>query len=72
LTRWLKTSAEDIRTAAGPLTEIREIFLNPEVTDDYRIEYGRPDVDAVLRFLCDDREFSRDRVQAALERAFGK
>ena len=63
---------EDIRTAAGPVTEIREIFLHPEVTDEYRIEYGKPDGDGVIRFLCEEREFSRERVQAALERAFGK
>jgi hypothetical protein len=29
-------------------------------------------VDGVIRFLCDERIFSRERVTAALERAFPK
>jgi flap endonuclease-1 len=49
---------------------IREIFLRPDVTDDYEIDFGRPDIDGVIRFLCDEREFSRERVTAALKRTF--
>jgi hypothetical protein len=29
-----------------------------------------PDVDGIIRFLCDEREFSRERVDAAIERTF--
>jgi len=48
--------------------EIKKMFLEPKVTEDYRLDWRRPNVDAVLRFLCDEREFSRDRVMNALNR----
>jgi len=60
----------EVRDAAGDPTEVREIYLQPSVTDDYAIAFGTPDVDGVIRFLCEERIFSRDRVTAALDRAF--
>jgi flap endonuclease-1 len=53
------------------LNRLRQIFLEPEVRDDYRVESKRCDVDSVVRFLCDEHAFGRERVMAALERAFG-
>jgi flap endonuclease-1 len=53
------------------LSRLRQIYLEPEVRDEYRIEFGRCDVDGVVHFLCDEHAFGRDRVTAALERAFG-
>jgi flap endonuclease-1 len=62
----------DVRDAFGDdLDRLRRIYLEPEVQDDYRLEFGRCDVDAVVRFLSEERAFARDRVVAALERAFG-
>jgi flap endonuclease-1 len=61
----------EIRQAAGPdVAAIREIFMKPDVTDDYSIDFTKPDFDGIVKFLCDEREFSRERVSAALERAF--
>ena len=61
----------EIRDGIGPdLGEIRRIFLEPEVTDDYEIEFAKPDWDGIIHFLCDEREFSRERVTAALKRAY--
>jgi len=61
-----------IREAAGPnVAEIRRIFLSPEVSNILRIEFRPPDAEGIRRFLCEDREFSRERVDSALERAFG-
>src|SRR5205823_1019812 len=49
----------EIRDAIGPGIEIlREIFLKPDVTDDYDIQFTPPDLDGIVRFLCDEREFS--------------
>lgn len=59
-----------IREAVGEVDRIRRIYLEPDITDDYEMEFTEPDVDAVVQFLCDDRQFARDRVTAALERAF--
>ena len=52
------------------VNDVRRIFLRPEVTDAFSVAAGEPDVEGVLRFLCDEREFSRERVAAALDRAF--
>lgn len=61
-----------VRDAFGQdLHRLRQIFLEPEVSDDYVVVSGACDVDAVLRFLCDEHAFNRDRVLAALTRAFG-
>jgi len=64
---------EDIQRSLGDLNDIddvRRIFLNPEVTSDYDLRQGEPDLAGIVRFLCDDREFARERVEAALERTF--
>jgi flap endonuclease-1 len=66
---------EDIQTALGDpeaVGDVRRIFLHPAVTDAFAVESTDPDPDAIVRFLCDEREFSRERVTAALERAFRK
>jgi flap endonuclease-1 len=49
-------------------SEVRKMFLEPKVTDNYKLDWRKPDVDAVLRFLCDERDFSRERVTNALSR----
>jgi flap endonuclease-1 len=61
----------EIQDSLGPgVPEIRQLFLEPAVTGDYEIQFSRPDWDGIVRFLCDEREFSRERVTAALERTF--
>ncbi len=50
------------------IDEIREIFLKPEHTDDYELVWQPPDEDAVVGFLCGERNFSEERVRNALER----
>ncbi|HVP26814.1 MAG TPA: flap endonuclease-1 [Candidatus Bathyarchaeia archaeon] len=47
---------------------IREIFLKPAVTDNYRLEWLEPDTEGVVDFICRERDFSEDRVRKALER----
>jgi flap endonuclease-1 len=60
----------EVRDAVGDPSPVRDIYLDPAVTEEYSIQFGEPDVDGVIRFLCDERIFSRERVTAALERAF--
>ena len=52
------------------IDEVRRIFLQPSVSDEFDTEQREPDLDGIVRFLCDEREFGRDRVNAALERTF--
>jgi flap endonuclease-1 len=47
---------------------IREIFLHPKVTDNYKIEWKEPDVGGVVDFICRERDFSEDRVRKAVEK----
>jgi flap endonuclease-1 len=49
---------------------VRQIFLEPEVTDTFEVKPGEPDIDGIVRFLVEDREFSRDRVTAEIDRTF--
>ncbi len=51
-----------------PPTEIREIFLHPDITDNYKLEFREPDVEGVVDFLVREKEFSEDRVRKALEK----
>ena len=60
----------EIRDAVGDVTSLRQIYLRPDVTDDYAMAFGEPDLDGIVRFLCDERQFSRERVTDALARAF--
>jgi len=47
---------------------IREIFLRPHVTDNYKLEWKEPDVEGIVDFLCREKDFSEDRVRKALEK----
>jgi len=60
-----------VREEIGPVAQqVRELYLNPEVTDDYNLEWGPCDVKGIVGYLCRDRAFSEERVTAALRRAF--
>ena len=48
--------------------EVRRIYLEPAVRSDYAVRFGEPDEGGVVRFLCEERAFGRERVMAALER----
>jgi flap endonuclease-1 len=68
----IENMPQDIRDALAdsPLDEVRRIYLRPEVTDGFEVQPFEPDLDGIVRFLCDDREFSRERVTAAIDRTF--
>ena len=48
--------------------QIRQIYLEPDVTDDYETEGGVLDEEGLYSFLCGERAFSRDRVETVVER----
>jgi flap endonuclease-1 len=50
------------------LNQIRSIFLKPKVTYDYDIRYGPTQEEALYEFLCEERGFSRRRLDLAVER----
>jgi flap endonuclease-1 len=47
---------------------IRDIFLNPKVTDNYKLAWRDPDIEGVVDFLCRERDFSEERVRKALQK----
>ena len=61
-----------IRDAIVDVDGVRRIYRDPDVTDAYEIAFGEPDFAGVVDFLCREREFSKERVTAALERAFAE
>jgi flap endonuclease-1 len=48
--------------------EVRRIFLQPRVTDDYTIKFDGLNEEGLTHFLCEERGFSRDRVDLAIKR----
>ncbi|USG99059.1 flap endonuclease-1 [Thermococcus argininiproducens] len=56
------------KTSDVDLYAIKEFFLNPPVTNEYKLEWKMPDEEGVLRFLCDEHDFSEERVKNGLER----
>lgn len=50
------------------LEDIREFFHSPPVTDDYSLKWNKPNSEAVISLLCNEHDFSENRVKKALER----
>jgi flap endonuclease-1 len=48
--------------------EVRELFLKPEITSNYNMAPGSLKEDEIYTFLCDERGFSRERVEKAVNR----
>ncbi len=48
--------------------EVRKFFMEPELTDDYDLKYGELSEDGLYRFMCDQRDFSRERVATVIHR----
>jgi flap endonuclease-1 len=48
--------------------QIREIFLHPQVTDDYKLEWKEPNEEGLLNFVCGEKEFGEERIKKSLER----
>jgi flap endonuclease-1 len=50
------------------LEEVRQFFLQPEISLDYSLNFGELDEEELYDFLCGQRDFSRDRVRTVVER----
>ncbi len=48
--------------------KIRKWFLKPKITDNYVLEKHEPDFEGTIDFLCNERDFSKDRVSKALKK----
>jgi len=52
----------------GLIDAVRKIFLEPDVTDNYHLEWDLPDEKDVIDMLCGEHQFSKDRVSNALQK----
>ncbi|UCF50405.1 MAG: flap endonuclease-1 [Thermoplasmatales archaeon] len=50
------------------IKEIRKIFLEPNITDDYSLDWPGPDNEKVIKLLCYIHQFSIERVEPVLEK----
>jgi len=48
--------------------EVEEIFLHPHFSKNYSLKFGLPDSKKILSFLCDEFDFSQERVESALKK----
>ncbi|NMB78459.1 MAG: flap endonuclease-1 [Methanomicrobiales archaeon] len=46
---------------------VMEMFLHPPVTDDYALAAGHPDAEGIRKMLCDNFDFSPERINKSLE-----
>jgi flap endonuclease-1 len=49
------------------IEEVRSIFLHPQTTDDYVLEWKNPDRASLIEFMCRNHEFSTERVNKAVD-----
>lgn len=61
----LESVLKDLDVEIKNYQEIREIFLQPKVTDDYSVKISKPKVDEIVSFLTQERDFDQERVEKA-------
>ncbi|MBU0496854.1 MAG: flap endonuclease-1 [Candidatus Thermoplasmatota archaeon] len=64
----LATIGQSNAPTFSEIKELRELFLHPEVTDDYQVQWHIPDKERVLHILCDIHQFTDDRVISTLDK----
>ncbi len=70
-------SLEEMERTGGVLVpaeyrEVREIFLKPDVTDDYTLEWGQVSDEGVRKVMCDKHSFGVDRIDRVLSEIAAK
>jgi flap endonuclease-1 len=64
----LATIGGDNAPTIKEIKEIRKIFLDPKVTDDYSLNWPGFDNGAVIKILCDRHQFTKERIKPILEK----
>lgn len=66
----LEKALKVIPSASFPVepSKIKELFLNPEVTDNYQLKWREPDPEKIAAILVKEYDFSEERVRNAVER----
>ena len=64
----IESALSEINSNIENFPEIREIFLNPNVTSEYEIKWKSPDEQKIKQFLCEENDFSEERIQKVIDR----
>jgi flap endonuclease-1 len=59
-------SDSELKLSSGEIMVVRKIFLEPTITQDYSLQWSKPDPSAVIRILCNEHQFSRKRIEPIL------
>ncbi len=65
---WLDSALAELGVDIESKDEVREIFLKPRVIESVEVKFRDPDAAGVRHMLCDEHDFSRDRIDSALEK----
>lgn len=63
----LKEIKKDWKFGVSP-EEVFKFFENPPVTKNYKLEWKKPDEERVKKILCEEHDFSEERVESGLEK----
>jgi len=66
--RTLEKVMEKLGIQIESADEIKELFLSPQMTEDYELQWRNPDTDGIRALLCGEHNFSEDRVAVAVEK----
>lgn len=47
--------------------EIYNFFLKPPVNEDYEAEFKKPDTEKIIKFMVEEHDFSRERVEKVIQ-----
>ena len=64
----LEGALRELGASIEDAERIREIFLRPEVADEYELAWREPDVEGATRMLVDEHDFSAERIEGALRK----
>jgi flap endonuclease-1 len=48
--------------------EIFNFFLNPPVSNEYKMEWKQPDAEKIIEFMVEGHDFSRERVEKVIDK----
>jgi flap endonuclease-1 len=51
-----------------PIEELKELFIHPETTDKYELNWSKPDTAGIIGFLCGEHNFNQQRVMNAIKK----
>ncbi|NVM52762.1 MAG: flap endonuclease-1 [Candidatus Helarchaeota archaeon] len=64
----IKEKSYEFERSEEELEEIKNFFLHPQITEEYKIEFKRSNNNLIKRLLIDEHQFSTDRVERGIKR----